>query len=45
MKGSIVAAAEGYTDAAKRAKTMATRLIEDHRPPPTTRRKSAPARS
>ena len=33
MKGSIVAAAEGYTDAAKRAKSMATRLIEDHRPP------------
>jgi AcrR family transcriptional regulator len=32
MKGSIVSAAEGYTDAAKRAKAMATRLIEDHRP-------------
>jgi hypothetical protein len=32
MKGSIVAAAEGYTDAAKRAKVTATRLIEDHRP-------------
>jgi hypothetical protein len=31
MKGSIVAAAEGYTDAARRAKEMATRLIEDHR--------------
>jgi hypothetical protein len=33
MKGSIVSAAEGYTDAAKRAKAMATRLIEDHRRP------------
>lgn len=32
MKGSIVSAAEGYTDAAKRAKAMATRLIDDHRP-------------
>jgi hypothetical protein len=33
MKGSIVSAAEGYTDAAKRAKAMATRLIDDHRRP------------
>jgi AcrR family transcriptional regulator len=33
MKGSIVSAAEGYLDAAKRAKAMARRLIEDHRPP------------
>jgi AcrR family transcriptional regulator len=32
MKGSIVSAAEGYTDAAKRAKSMAVRLIEEHRP-------------
>ena len=31
MKGSIVAAAEGYADAAKRAKEMATRLIEPRR--------------
>jgi hypothetical protein len=45
MKGSIVAAAEGYTDAAKRAKSMATRLIEDHRPATSTRRKSARART
>jgi hypothetical protein len=45
MKGSIVAAAEGYTDAAKRAKAMATRLIEDHRPPTPTRRKSTRTRS
>jgi AcrR family transcriptional regulator len=30
MKGSIVSAAEGYTDAAKRAKDMATRQIHDH---------------
>jgi hypothetical protein len=45
MKGSIVAAAEGYTDAAKRAKAMATRLIEDHRPPTPTRRKAKPTRS
>jgi AcrR family transcriptional regulator len=36
MKGSIVSAAEGYTDAAKRAKSMATRLIEDHRSPTPT---------
>lgn len=45
MKGSIVAAAEGYTDAAKRAKSMATRLIEDHRKPTPTRRKSTRTRS
>lgn len=32
-EGLIAAAAERYTDAAKRAKAMATRLIEDHRPP------------
>jgi AcrR family transcriptional regulator len=31
MKGSIVSAAEGYTDAAKHAKSMAVRLIEEHR--------------
>jgi hypothetical protein len=30
MKGSIVSAAEGYPDAAKLAKAMARRLIEDH---------------
>jgi len=35
-EGSIVSAAEGYTDAAKRAKTRATRLIDDHRPPAAT---------
>lgn len=44
MKGSIVAAAEGYTDAAKRAKSMATRLIEDHRPATSTPRKAAGTR-
>ena len=31
MKGSIVAAAEGDADAARRAKLMAVRLIDDHR--------------
>ena len=30
MKGSIVSAAEGDPDAARRAKAMARRLIEDH---------------
>ncbi len=49
MKGSIVAAAEGYTDAAKRAKAMATRLIEDHRPAtpprPATRARRKAART
>jgi len=33
MKGSIVAAAEGDTDAAKRAQAMAQGLIERHRAP------------
>jgi AcrR family transcriptional regulator len=33
MKGSIVAAAEGDLDAAKRAKAMARTLIESHRAP------------
>jgi AcrR family transcriptional regulator len=33
MKGSIVSAAEGDAEAAKRAKVMARRLIEDHRGP------------
>ena len=33
MKGSIVSAVEGDSDAARRAKTMARRLIEDHRQP------------
>jgi AcrR family transcriptional regulator len=32
MKGSIVSAAEGDVDAAKRAQAMARRLIEHHRP-------------
>jgi AcrR family transcriptional regulator len=31
MKGSIVAAAEGDVDAARRAQSMARRLIDDHR--------------
>ncbi len=31
MKGSIVAAAEGDVNAARRAKTMAVRLIDEHR--------------
>lgn len=31
MKGSIVAAAEGDVDAARRAKLLAVRLIDDHR--------------
>ena len=31
MKGSIIAAAEGDVDAAQRAKSMARRLIDDHR--------------
>jgi AcrR family transcriptional regulator len=31
MKGSTIAAAEGDADAAKRARAMARRLIEDHR--------------
>jgi AcrR family transcriptional regulator len=33
MKGSIVSAVEGDSEAARRAKTMARRLIEDHRQP------------
>ncbi len=33
MKGSIVSAAEGDADSAKRAKAMARRLIEDYRSP------------
>jgi AcrR family transcriptional regulator len=33
MKGSIIAAAEGDLDAAKRAKTMARMLIDSHRAP------------
>ena len=33
MKGSIVAATEGDTDAAARAQRMARALIEQHRPP------------
>src|ERR1700744_4963416 len=45
MKGSIVSAAEGYTDAAKRAKAMATRLIDDHRSPAPKRRTSAKSRT
>jgi len=45
MKGSIVSAAEGYTDAAKRAKAMATRLIDDHRAPSPNGRGRSPARS
>jgi AcrR family transcriptional regulator len=32
MKGSIVAAAEGDPEAARRAKAMARRVIEEHRP-------------
>jgi AcrR family transcriptional regulator len=32
MKGSIISAAEGDTDAAKRAQRMAAALIEQHRP-------------
>jgi AcrR family transcriptional regulator len=43
MKGSIVSAAEGYTDAAKRAKAMATRLIDEHRRPASRRRTSTTA--
>lgn len=35
MKGSIIAAAEGDTAAAQRAKSMARLLIEDHRSHPT----------
>jgi hypothetical protein len=31
MKGSIVAAAEGDTEAAQRAKSMARRLLDQHR--------------
>ena len=31
MKGSIVAAAEGDVDAARRAQSMARRLLDDHR--------------
>jgi hypothetical protein len=31
MKGSIVAAVEGDVDAARRAQSMARRLIGDHR--------------
>jgi AcrR family transcriptional regulator len=31
MKGSIIAAAEGDVDAAQRARSMARRLIDDHR--------------
>jgi AcrR family transcriptional regulator len=34
MKGSIVSAAEGDTDAAKRAKNMARHLLDQHRPHP-----------
>lgn len=34
MKGSIISAAEGDTDAAQRAKSMAAMLIERHRPLP-----------
>lgn len=46
MKGSIVSAAEGYTDAAKQAKAMARRLIEDHRQPvPHTRRQPRPGQA
>lgn len=40
MKGSIVTAGEGDTQAARRAKRMALELIERHRPSPT-RRQSA----
>jgi AcrR family transcriptional regulator len=45
MKGSIVSAAEGYTDAAKRAKAMALRLIEDHRRQTSRPRKRTAARA
>jgi hypothetical protein len=31
MKGSIVSATEGDTEAAQRARSMARRLIEQHR--------------
>ena len=37
MKGSIVSAAEGDEEAARRAKSMARLLIEEHRQPPRER--------
>ena len=37
MKGSIVSAAEGDEEAARRAKAMARLLIEEHRQPPRER--------
>jgi hypothetical protein len=37
MKGSIICAAEGDQDAAKRARAMGARLIEDHEPATRTR--------
>lgn len=40
MKGSIVAAAEGDAEAARRAKAMARLLLEDHRPSSGGRRAS-----
>jgi AcrR family transcriptional regulator len=33
MKGAIISAAEGDDEAARRAQAMASRLIEEHRPP------------
>jgi len=41
MKGSIVSAAEGDPEAAKRAQTMARHLIDDHREPPDAPRVGA----
>jgi hypothetical protein len=32
MKGSIISAAEGDTDAARRAQSMARLVIDQHRP-------------
>ncbi len=43
MKGSIIAAAEGDKQAARRAQDMARRLIDDHRSPPDSDRDAAPA--
>jgi AcrR family transcriptional regulator len=44
MKGSIVSAAEGDPEAANRAQTMASRLIDDHRPPTPARQRLASAK-
>jgi AcrR family transcriptional regulator len=42
MKGSIISATEGDTDAAKRAKAMAQNLLAQHRPAPADTKPSTP---